>query len=177
MSNSLGTIATTHGMAVDEATGHQYWWVIYINSNSVNGNGPTLTVKKLAREFGYIIGLMKLQSSSNSDKIMYSGSSTATGPAEIEARGARLILGRHYSHTWEYVFYETNNAGNHTHHRRCSYCKGIKYGSIEECTYNAAGVCTKCGTPQGYSPTGAGFPEAILPDPYAEQRRNLSLLL
>ena len=162
----------------ETSTGHQISWIMYINTDSANGTATPLTSKKIAHEFGHVIGLMDIGGSSNSGKLMYSGSLASASLASIEAKGARLILGRHYSHSWEYVFYQTNSSGNNTHRRRCSYCHGIKYNSVEACTYSG-GVCTKCGIPQGYSPSGIELPTAtaILPDPYGEERKSYALLI
>ena len=184
MDLSSGTVAQTVKQSVD-SNGHVTQWVISLNTDYLvmDPDDPPpshiITKQDVAHEFGHVIGLRDLYDSSNINKLMYSSiDSTATVPNTWDIRGARLILGRHYSHTWEYVFYQTNSSGNNTHRRRCSYCHGIKYNSVEACTYSG-GVCTKCGIPQGYSPSGIGLPTAtaILPDPYGEERKSYALLI
>ena len=166
------SVAATYLMICDPDTGHQISWMILINSDSVNGNASTLTSKKLSREIGHVIGMKTVTGTNNTNKIMYSGSLTATAPADIEAKGARLILGRHYSHTWEYQY-----SGNGKHYRRCSYCHGKKYLSTESCTYNSSGVCTKCGSLQGSGTEGVTLPEVTGMSLWEEQRRAFRFLI
>ena len=172
LSSALGATETVRTyLTADATTGHQISWIIYINADIANGGGSTLTSKKLAREIGHVIGLMTVSGTNNTNKIMYSGSLTATAPADIEAKGARLILGRHYSHTWEYMY-----SGNGKHYRRCSYCHGKKFLSTESCTYNNSGVCTKCGSLQGSGTEGVTLPEVTGMSLWEEQRRTFRFL-
>ena len=154
-------------------------WKIKLNSNY----SGTVTKEIIAHEFGHVIGLNDLFAYSNRNKLMYylddpDNSNAATAPTTQDKRGAEVITGSHTSHTWAYRFYRQNSSGQNQHERYCSYCKGIKKSSIENCSYSGSVFCTKCGIPQGYSPSGIELPDAILPpDTYAEQRRSLTLLL
>ena len=156
-------VAQTVKTAVD-SDGHVTQWVMTLNTDYLitDPDDPTpsylITAQDVAHEFGHVIGLRDLKNPANINKIMYfSNSCTATVPNTWDIRGARLILGRHYSHTWEYVYYGQNAAGNKRRCRRCSYCQGRKDNSIELCSYNAAGVCVLCGEPQNNSGT-TGLP-------------------
>lgn len=175
VSMGSGIKAVFDPLSVNSNNGHLTSWRIRLNSDYL-GSINAVTV---AHELGHVIGLNDLYELSNKNKLMYKTDvgRTATAPHAADIRGAEVITGAHISHTWSYEYYDTNSSGNNRHCRYCTHCRGIKFASIALCTYNASGVCTKCGTPQGYSPVGTGFPAAILPEPYAEQRRNLSLLL
>ena len=119
-------------------------WKIRVNTNYIR----TVTKAIIAHEFGHVIGLNDMYSYSNRDKLMYGiddpdNTLAANYPTTQDKRGAEVITGQHTSHTWEYVFYRTNSSGVEQHRRRCTYCKGIKYNSIENCTFNAYGVCIR----------------------------------
>ena len=156
-------------------TGHLTSWKIQVNENNL----ASIDVTTLEHEFGHIIGLTDIYSTTNKNKIMYYKKSerTATAPASIEKKGAEVITGQHTSHTWEYVFYRTNSSGVAQHKRRCTYCKGIKYNSIENCTFNAYGVCTKCGHVNGSGTSGITPPEVTGMSLWDEQRRAFRFLI
>ena len=63
------------------------------------------------------------------------------------------------------------------HKRRCTYCKGIKYNSVESCTFNAYGVCTKCGHVNGSGTSGVTLPEVTGMFLWEEQRRAFRFLV
>ena len=138
----------------------------------------TLTYSTIVHELGHAVGLTDLYTLNNSNKIMYytNNGRTATDPHTQDKWGVKVITGYHTSHTWSYVFYLTNGGVNQ-HRRRCTSCKGIKYNSVENCTYNASGVCTKCGTPQGNGNQSIDLPEITGMSLWDEQRRAFRFLV
>jgi len=134
------------------SAGHLTKWDIQINRAR-----PAPTVAMFAHEFGHVIGLNDLFSYSNRFKIMYGyDTGLATAPTAADKWGAKVITGSHTTHTWGYTYHSTNSAGN-KHVDCCTVCNGWGF-VIEQCTYNANNVCTKCGIPKGVQPYSADEP-------------------
>lgn len=133
-------------------TGHLVSWTIEIN------RAKTITPITLAHEFGHAIGLNDLYESYNSGKLMYwNEARSATGPIAADAWGTKVITGVHSSHTWVYKYHSTNSVGN-LHVKSCSQCNGWTT-EVEQCTYNATNVCTKCNIPYGVQPYSVENPQ------------------
>lgn len=166
---NLNTLNKIYLSITINSNGHITAWTMEINPNK------TITQREIARQLGYIIGLGSLSSSSNKNKIMYTGSDcTATTTNAQDRWGARVITGNHTTHNWQYNFKEYLHNGMGVHRHYCSQCGGFK---TENCTYNSNNVCTKCGTPSGVSPDSGFDPGAAILPAWEERKRLLTGLV
>ena len=133
------------------SSGHLISWSIKMN------RAKTVSATTLVHEFGHVIGLNDLSSSTNNNKLMYLYSDrTVTNPTSSDKWGSKVITGVHSSHTWGYKYYSTNSVGN-IHVKYCTSCNGLSL-ITEQCTYNSTNVCTKCGIPYGVQPYSVDDP-------------------
>lgn len=166
-----GDIVTEISSASTNSSGHFTSWTIAINSHKEN----KLSSVVMAHEFGHILGLGDLTSSSNNNKLMCDDCNTGdqsgiTGPTSSDKWGAKVITGYHWSHSWEYVY-----TSNGKHHRRCTSCGGFK---TQGCTPDANGYCTKCGHYIDNTGNGVLDPTAaLLPNTDEERRFMFGILI
>lgn len=151
-----------------DSSGHLTSW--YLRINPSDECLPYLTEAIIAHEFGHAFGLSDLYSYSNRNKLMYAYEDednilAATAPKSSDIWGAKVITGKHPSHSWEYVF-----VSNDKHHRRCTSCGGYK---TQGCTPNSSGYCTKCGHHVSNSVNGVPDPAVALLPNSDEDRRSM----
>ena len=125
---------------LNDSDGHSQIWYICINKYR------TITTVDAAHELGHAIGLLDLEHSSNSDKLMYGFSSrSAVRPTDSDVKGARVISGQHSEHSWTggYV-YAVSSSPNNAHRKICSVCDGYSL-TLESCAvYDSNNRCIKC---------------------------------
>ncbi|MBR4435395.1 MAG: hypothetical protein IKS90_04780 [Clostridia bacterium] len=128
------------------ANGHLTSWEILINL------AYQVELANIAHEFGHVIGLNDLyDANKNRTKLMYGVAPLKTQtPQAVEIMGAKVITGQHTSHQWAYKYHSFDVYGN-SHIKYCKTCNGLT-NTVESCTYNTAGICTKCRVPRGIQP-------------------------
>ena len=100
--------------SITDSAGHFTYWEILINRNY------SISKVTMAHEFGDVIGLKDLYSTSNIDKLMYCNEiRTSSSPQKADKNGAKVITGVHSSHTWSSYKYYDSVKGANRHKREC----------------------------------------------------------
>jgi len=135
--NSSSVIASFENYSAD-SNGHLTHWSIKLNRYY------TQTPRIIAHELGHVIGLNDLYSTFNSDKLMFGFSSgSATAPTLQDIWGAKVILGIHTSHSWDYRYSYTDSSGVKYHVNYCTDCAGIGL-MVNRCVF-IGDTCRICG--------------------------------
>ena len=129
---------------VDENQYLDSFW-IWFNLNC------NVTKTTIAHEFGHVLGLTDLYSAANRNKVMYGieENRIATQPSASDVWAAKVMTGKHSSHSWtggyQYVY---SKGGFNYHTTKCSTCNGGSLARMVRCTYNySSNVCKFCGKP------------------------------